>query len=117
MTFRKILLLVSVLVAHIAVLAVVFISSKPSSDSVDEKENIEQADKAPDPIEALTPVVNNDSNASGQEEQIHVIKRGDSLSKVASRYKLSLNELCDYNQISNPNKIRIGQKIRIPKAK
>jgi len=44
----------------------------------------------------------------------YVIKKGDSLSKVAARYGLSTRELAALNGIDNPNKIRIGQKLVIP---
>jgi peptidoglycan endopeptidase LytE len=44
----------------------------------------------------------------------YVIKKGDSLSKIAARYGLNTRELAALNGIDNPNKIRIGQKITIP---
>jgi len=42
------------------------------------------------------------------------IKRGDSLSSIASKHGLKTKELSAYNGIRNANKIRIGQTIRIP---
>lgn len=47
-------------------------------------------------------------------EQIYVIKKGDTLSKVAKIYKVSVNKLQSHNNISDPRKIKIGQEIRIP---
>ena len=41
------------------------------------------------------------------------IKSGDTLSEIAARYSISLNELRRYNGITN-DKIRIGQVIKIP---
>ena len=44
----------------------------------------------------------------------YVVKAGDSLSAIAKRYGVSLNDLIKRNpQISNPNLIKVGQKIRI----
>lgn len=44
----------------------------------------------------------------------YVVKAGDSLSAIAKKYGISLNELIKRNpQITNPNLIRVGQKIRI----
>lgn len=44
----------------------------------------------------------------------YVVKVGDSLSAIAKRHGVSLNDLIKRNpQIKNPNIIRIGQKIRI----
>ncbi len=42
------------------------------------------------------------------------IKRGDSLSSIASKHGLSSKGLAAFNGIRNANKIRIGQTIRIP---
>lgn len=46
----------------------------------------------------------------------YVVKKGDSLSKIAARYGLRTRELAALNGIDNPNKIRIGQKLSIPGA-
>mgnify|MGYP000662256566 FL=1 len=43
----------------------------------------------------------------------HVIVRGDTLSGIASRYRVSLNALRRYNGLKG-DRIRIGQVIRIP---
>jgi len=42
------------------------------------------------------------------------IQKGDSLSKVAARAGVSVREIQELNNISDPNKIRIGQKILLP---
>lgn len=44
------------------------------------------------------------------------IKKGDSLSKIAKEEGVPMEDLMTYNNISNPNKIRAGQRIRIPSA-
>jgi LysM repeat protein len=57
---------------------------------------------APTPIPAPTP-------------QVYVIAAGDTLSKVAKSYGLSLEELLAVNpSIKNPDKIAIGDEIVIP---
>lgn len=45
----------------------------------------------------------------------YVVKKGDTLSGIASKYKTTYQKLASYNKISNPNKIYIGQIIKIPK--
>ncbi len=45
-----------------------------------------------------------------------MIKKGDSLSKIAAKYDLSTRELAALNGIDDPNKIRVGQKLVIPGA-
>lgn len=48
---------------------------------------------------------------------IYVVKKGDTLGGIASKYNMSYNELAKYNNISNPNLIAVGQKIKIPNQK
>lgn len=47
----------------------------------------------------------------------YVVVKGDSLSRIASRYGTTWQKLAEYNNISNPSLIRIGQVIKIPGAK
>lgn len=42
------------------------------------------------------------------------IKPGDSLSEVATRFSVSIEELEDYNSIRDPSLIRVGQELKIP---
>ena len=45
---------------------------------------------------------------------IYIVKPGDTLSGIAQKYDTTYQELARYNNISNPNLIQVGQKIRIP---
>jgi LysM repeat protein len=45
---------------------------------------------------------------------MYTIQKGDSLSRIAKRYGVSAKDLAAANEISNPNKIRVGQKIKVP---
>jgi LysM repeat protein len=56
------------------------------------------------------------SNTFAQEDTIHIVRAGESLSAIAGRYGVSVSTLARYNQISNINIIRVGQVIRIPGA-
>ncbi|MCM1262360.1 MAG: LysM peptidoglycan-binding domain-containing protein [Butyrivibrio sp.] len=44
----------------------------------------------------------------------YTVVKGDTLSKIAKKYNIALAELVKQNQITNPNKIKPGQKIVIP---
>ncbi|MDA7028599.1 glycoside hydrolase family 18 protein [Bacillus sp. CLL-7-23] len=48
--------------------------------------------------------------------QIYVVKRGDSLYTIANRYKTTVNEIIETNEIPNPNRLVVGQTIVIPIA-
>ncbi len=46
----------------------------------------------------------------------HTIRRGETLSKIASRYQVSLNSLRKANAMSQVDVIKIGQTLRIPQS-
>ena len=45
-----------------------------------------------------------------------VVKSGDTLSAIASKYRTTVAELVRLNNIANANSIRVGQKIKVPKV-
>jgi len=47
-------------------------------------------------------------------ETVYTVKSGDTLSAIARKYGTTYQKLASYNGISNPNKISVGQKIKIP---
>lgn len=46
----------------------------------------------------------------------YVVQRGDTLSKIAQKYNTTYQKLAEYNGISNPNNINVGQVIKIPNS-
>ena len=48
---------------------------------------------------------------------IYVVKKGDTLSAIAKKYKTTVKVLASLNNIKNPNIIYVGEKIKIPKNK
>ena len=48
------------------------------------------------------------------EDIVYIVKKGDTLSGIASKYGTTYQELAAYNNISNPNLIYPGQEIKIP---
>lgn len=53
-------------------------------------------------------------NSAGGEKQWHTVRQGDSLWAIAVENGLSLNALMELNpEISNPNRIFVGQKVRV----
>ncbi len=56
----------------------------------------------------------NSTLMSTGEETIYVVKPGDTLSRIASTYGVSSQALINLNNISDPTKIQVGQKIKIP---
>ncbi|MEC0247744.1 LysM peptidoglycan-binding domain-containing protein [Paenibacillus chitinolyticus] len=47
--------------------------------------------------------------------KIHMVKKGDSLYKIAQKYNVDLDKLIEANpQIANPDQINVGEKVKIP---
>ena len=69
------------------------------------------------PVTNTTQTSTSTTISASSGETIYIVKSGDSLSAIASRYGTTYQELAKYNNISNPNVIRVGQKIKIPSKK
>jgi len=52
------------------------------------------------------------SSAAGMRELTHVVKSGDNLGSIASKYRVSVSELKEWNDIRKKN-LRIGQRITV----
>lgn len=59
-----------------------------------------------------------DFNSDGHKSATiyHTIEYGDTLSEIAAKYNVSQSAIQNENNISNPNKIIAGEKIKIPKG-
>ena len=45
---------------------------------------------------------------------VYIVKNGDALSKIAQKHGVTSRELMELNNISNPNKILVGQRLQLP---
>ena len=45
--------------------------------------------------------------------EIYIVKKGDTLGKIAARHHTTVGKLCELNHISKTSTLRIGQKIRV----
>jgi len=63
------------------------------------------------------PPATSDSSGKGRcTEKLYIVQKGDTLTKIAKRHGLTLRALLDANDIADPDKIYVGQKLRIPCA-
>jgi len=54
-----------------------------------------------------------ESAASGS-SMTHVVKTGDTLGSIARKYQVKVGDIAAANNIADPTKIRVGQKLKIP---
>ncbi len=58
---------------------------------------------------------NNMNNTTSNKYINYIVKRGDTLSKLAVQYNTTVQKLVSLNSIQNPNLIYVGQLLRIPR--
>ena len=47
---------------------------------------------------------------------IYTVKAGDTLTRIAYRHGVTVDQIAKVNRITNPDKIKVGQVLEIPKA-
>lgn len=65
---------------------------------------------------AIRPLIPAPETADTDRAQTYTVSAGDTLGRIAQQFGLSLNELLQANQLSNPNLIFVGQRLTIPAA-
>lgn len=56
------------------------------------------------------------SEVYAQDVVYHSVRGGESLSSIAARYGVSVSTILQHNQIANPNVLRVGQTLSIPRT-
>lgn len=64
--------------------------------------------------DAVVPIVAPAPTPTPTSNSVYIVKSGDTLSKIAAKYHTTYQKLAEYNNIANPNLIRVGQEIKIP---
>lgn len=59
------------------------------------------------------PIIDNPNDSINTETIYYTVQSGDTLWKIAKKYKTTINEIASINDISNPNLIYLGQTLRI----
>lgn len=116
---KKALILIAVVVAvHCAVITALFLVQGCKSTKGIKGEPVSTTPPLP-PIAApaaTAPKAEPALPAGTTEETIeYTVKSGDSLGSIAKHHHISRAELIDLNKLADPNKIRIGQRLIIPK--
>lgn len=61
-----------------------------------------------------SPVIN-ENDSPVENPTYYIVKKGDSLYAIASKFKVDVKKLAAYNGIKNMNQISVGQKLKIPR--
>lgn len=54
------------------------------------------------------------NSSASSSDKVHRIRRGETLSGVATRYRVGLSKLANFNGLTVRSKLRVGQTVRIP---
>lgn len=65
-------------------------------------------------IDNENPSYDNPSPSENTEQKTYVIKSGDTLWKIAKTHGVSISQLAEINNLSDPNRLHIGQELIIP---
>jgi LysM repeat protein len=70
----------------------------------------------PSPSESATPIASPSSTPTPTPTAVvHVVKRGETLSRISQDYKVSIEIILGANpQVTNPNNLKIGERLVIP---
>ncbi len=67
-----------------------------------------------EPTQEAAPPTEPTQETSSTGEIIHTVQPGDNLYRIGLRYGFTFQELATYNGITNPDRLEVGQQIRIP---
>ena len=84
--------------------AVILIATPTAGDA----QTAQESDSSP----SATPTA--DAAPGPGEMEIYTVKAGDSLSAIAERFGVSSNRLLEINDLTDPNLVYIGQRLKIP---
>ena len=124
MVVRKVSVFILVVAFHVLALGVVYLSTREPELTTPEVTNAENKENIPKPeintsgstgkVSTKPPIEASQKPESVTESLVHVVEKGDYLSKIASKYKVTSKEIMDLNKITDPDKLFLGQKIKIP---
>lgn len=84
----------------------------PEAPETPKVAEVPETPEAPEAPEAPVPQeVTSATAVGGPAPKAHVVRAGETLSCIASRYQLSVGRLADLNALTNPHRLSIGQRI------
>jgi LysM repeat protein len=66
------------------------------------------------PVPGTVDITPEASEEPSTEERIHTVQAGENLFRIGLQYGFTVTELATYNNITNPDRLEVGQQIKIP---
>lgn len=82
------------------------VTATEPADSADEESAEEPATPEPTATPALT---------ATPRPEVHVVSAGETIESISLRYRVDVNELIALNQLTNPNRVSVGQELKLPR--
>ncbi len=90
----------------------------PTKPAYSMAETIQEPEETNKPSETLNDDViapmGPTKQVKAEETALYIVKKGDSISKIAAKHNVSSAKILSLNSIKNANSIRVGQKLKIP---
>ncbi len=87
---------------------------EPAEDAVDVSTE-EEAPAESEPTEEPEPTATPAPTATPRPE-IHVVSAGETIESISLRYRVDVNELIALNALTNPNRVSVGQELKLPQG-
>jgi len=109
-----------VVCVHFGIFSVFAIAEAPKKDTNNTQTSSEKNTPTPTPSPSPTPpqqitqvnTIQAPPNKTNNLTKEYVIKHGDTIHSIAKKYKLNYERLLKINNIQDPNKIIVGQKLK-----
>ena len=88
--------------------------TNPDALDVGQQLTIPEAGFADTPDTAATPASEATPGETAGQETVHIVQAGDNLYRIGLRYGFTVDELAEYNNLTDVNNLEVGQEIRIP---
>lgn len=79
------------------------------ADSGDEESEEAEATAIPEPTATPAPTAT-------PRPEVHVVSAGETIESISLRYRVDVNELIALNELTNPNRVSVGQELRLPRG-
>jgi LysM repeat protein len=89
-------------------------ADEESEESANEEVAEESSEEAAEETEETATDSSEEQDTSAETPTVHTVARGENLYRIGLQYGVSWVRIAQFNNITNPNRITVGQQLRIP---